>query len=60
MIVSNPCPKAVNGGYMTAFMATLEGVMKEECVKRFESGPNVLELISCISEKLLITMTPVT
>ena len=50
MTVSNPCPKAVSGGYMTAFMATLEGVMKEERVKRTECGPNVLELISCIRE----------
>ena len=35
---------------MTAFMTTLEGVMEEESVKRSESGPNVLELISCIRE----------
>ena len=35
---------------MTVFMATLEGVMDEERVKKSDCGPNVLELISSIRE----------
>ena len=38
----NTCPKATaaSGGYMTASMATLEGVIDEERVTKFECGPS--------------------
>ena len=39
------------GGYMTLFMATLEGIKGEEHVKTSDCAPGVLELISAFEDR---------
>ena len=50
--MNTTCPKAsaASGGYMTAFMATLEGLINEERVTKSECGPSIVELISSLRE----------
>ena len=48
--VNTTCPKAACGGYMTAFMATLYGLIDEEHVTKSECGPSIVELISSLRE----------